>query len=107
MMPTGPPPIDVGYSPRSFPVVVIRPILLAEYSVNQRFPSEPATIRFGPRPSGGSDLGRSNSLISPLTVIRPILLALYSVNQRLWSGPTVIPTAPQSDVGMEYSVILP
>ena len=52
------------------PLVVIRPILLEPFSVNQRLPSGP-----GAMPQGMADLvGTANSVIEPPVVIRAIRL---------------------------------
>lgn len=70
------------------PEVVMRPILLANASVNQRWPSAPAVM-----PRGKADaVGRENSLMTPLGVIRPMRLPTDSVNHRLPSGPAAIPS---------------
>src|SRR5438034_1309319 len=71
-----------------------RPILFAEFSVNQRLPSGPAVIPSGPLLL----VGIGNSVMVPLVVIRPILFPaglVCSVNQRLPSGPAVMPPGPQ------------
>ena len=60
----------------------MRPILAAEYSVNQRLPSGAYVIPTGTL----SAVGMGNSVITPPGVIRPIWLPLFSVNQRLPSG---------------------
>src|SRR4029077_14751174 len=65
----------VGVGTAATPVV-IRPMLLPERSVNQRFPSAPAAIRRG----WLFDVGSGNSLTIPGGVIRPILSAANSVN---------------------------
>jgi hypothetical protein len=65
------------------PAVVIRPILLANCSVNQRLPSGPTAMPHGPL----WGVGTGNSMMAPVGVIRPILAAEYSVNQMLPSGP--------------------
>ena len=55
------------------PAVVIRPILLASSSVNQRLPSGPAAIPAGRcRP-----VGMGNSVMTPAVVIRPIWLPRF------------------------------
>jgi hypothetical protein len=56
-------------------------------SVNQRLPSEAATMPVGLLPA----LGMANSVTCPAGVIRPMLLPARSVNQRLPSGPVVMP----------------
>src|SRR6266496_3256808 len=84
------------------PAVVMRPILLASYSVNHRLPSGPAVM---------SKLrvveGKGNSVKTPAVVILPILLAPDSLNQRLPSAPAAIPSGVLLEVGMEYSVTAP
>ena len=72
------------------PAGVIRPISLLIKSVNQRFPSGPATIPTGSE----SPPGIGNSVMTPAGVIRPILLAFSSVNQRFPSGPAAMPPGP-------------
>src|SRR5438309_107842 len=80
------------------PLVVIRPILLAVYSVNHRVPSGPAAISIGWLLA--VEMGNSSlALMVPAVVIRPILLAPNSVNQILPSGPAVIPFGLLSAVG--------
>ncbi len=69
------------------PAVVIRPIFLPKYSVNQRLPSGPAAMYQGLLFA----VGMANSVMTPAVVIRPIRLAPCSVNQRLPSGPAAIP----------------
>src|SRR5438445_354443 len=73
------------------PPVVIRPILPAVPSTNQRFPSGPAAM-----PSG-RPLGTGNSLTAPAGVIRPIWLARNSVNQRFPSAPAATKLTSASD----------
>ena len=59
------------------PLVVIRPIRLPLFSVNQRLPSGPAAIRKGEPYADGI----GNSVTVPLVVMRPIEpLVLDSVN---------------------------
>src|SRR5579872_3114401 len=65
---------------------VMRPILFAVISTNQRFPSGPCTMPYGPAFLSGS----GNSTTAPSVLMRPILPAALSVNQRLPSGPWVI-----------------
>ena len=67
--------------------VVIRPILLALFSANQRLPSGPAVIPSGLLLAVG--IGNAEKL--PLGVMRPMTLPASSVNQRLPSGPAVMP----------------
>ena len=69
------------------PPVVIRPILLPAFSVNQRLPSGPAVICCGALAA----VGMTYSVTTPLVVIWPMVLPLASVNQRLPLGPAVIP----------------
>ena len=78
------------------PAVVIRPILLASLSANQRAPSGPAAIPVELPPL-------VNSVITPAVVIRPILLP--SVNQRAPSGPAAIHSGMLPLVGTVNSVI--
>src|ERR1700686_1284055 len=81
------------------PAVVIRPILFALLSVNQRLPSKPAVI----------DLGAlfavvvANSVIVPAVVIRPILLAPCSANHSAPSTPAVMPKGWLLAVGIGNS----
>src|SRR5438309_1236169 len=84
------------------PAVVIRPILLASNSVNQRFPSGPEVI-------SKLDVvaGIENSVTAPAVVIRPILLPEFSVNQRAPSGPVVIACGAAPAVGIGNCVIVP
>ena len=63
---------------------MIRPIWLPVFSVNQRLPSGPAVMPFGPLLAV---MPVENSVTMPAGVIRPIRLPVYSVNQRLPSGP--------------------
>ena len=83
--------------------VVIRPILLAPFSVNQRLPSGPAVMPKMPLLA----VGIENSVTTPAVVIRPIWLALSSVNQRLPSGPAAIPPGLLTPVGIGNSVTTP
>src|SRR4249920_4161069 len=68
------------------PAVFIIAIVSAKRSVNQRLPSAPRVMPYGPLPA----LGSANSLKWPLGVIRPITPRLDSVNQSAWSGPRTI-----------------
>jgi hypothetical protein len=82
---------------------VMRPILLALYSVNQRLPPGPAAI-----PSGLLlAVGKGNSVIVPLGLMRPILLLLPSIDQRLPSAPAVISEGWLWAIGTGNSVMLP
>ena len=56
-------------------------------SVNQRAPSGPAAMPWGPL----FDIGIEYSVKLPVVVIRPILFAKCSVNHRAPSGPETIP----------------
>ncbi len=69
------------------PVVVIRPILFAEPSVNQRLPSGPAAMSRSPALAVMPD---EYSVATPPVVIFATRFAVCSVNQRLPSGPAVI-----------------
>src|SRR5215470_12323358 len=87
---------------------LIRPILLAPFSVNHRLPSGPAVMPAGLLAS----VGMGNSVIAPAGVIRPMWLTPFvsapdSTNQRLLSGPLVMPCGRLSVVGIEVSVIVP
>src|SRR5437016_194321 len=84
------------------PAVVIRPILLASNSVNQRFPSGPEVI-------SKLDVvaGIENSVTAPAVVIRPILLRPNSVNQSAPSGPEAMPRGAAPNVGTGNSVSTP
>ncbi len=84
------------------PALVIRPILLALLSVNQRLPSDPAAMAFGPLAAP-----IENSVMTPAVVIRPILLPLLSVNQRFPSGPAAMPYGKLPAVGIVNSVTPP
>src|ERR1700722_20016406 len=84
-LPSGPGAIPHGLPPEVeiansviVPLVVIRPILLTLFSVNQRLPSGPATM------SSGSLLGVgiANSAMPPTVVMRPILFAPGSRNHK-------------------------
>src|SRR2546426_37963 len=55
-------------------VVQMRPIWLPLLSVNQRAPSGPAVMLYGP----AAAVGIVNSVMTPPVVIRPILLPLLS-----------------------------
>src|SRR5436305_1002949 len=86
-----------------------RPILFAEFSVNQRLPWGPAVMSKGTLEL----VGTGNSVMVPLVVIRPILFPaglVCSVNQRLPSGPAVMPPGKQVSpqfVGRGNSVMVP
>jgi hypothetical protein len=73
------------------PEVVIRPILLASDSVNQRFPSAPAVIAVAAR-----EIEIGNSVITPVGVIRSMSgkPTRPPVNQRFPSDPLVMAPAP-------------
>src|SRR4051812_22009593 len=71
------------------PAGVIRPILLAWLSENQRLPSGPSVIRAGWLLA----VGTVNSVtVPPGKFNLPILFADCSVNHKLPSGPTVRPS---------------
>ena len=76
------------------PVGVIRPILFALNSVNQRLPSGPAVIpdRFAP-----AVMPLENSVTAPPGVIRPMRFPVSSVNQTLPSGPAAIRSGAAPD----------
>src|SRR5215831_6246264 len=65
-----------------WPVVVIRPTLLALRSVNQSAPSGPATI-----PVGSLCAVSAYSVYCPLVLIRPMWAPFRRVNHRAPSGP--------------------
>ena len=84
-MPSGPAPgVGIGNSVIS-PRGVMRPILLAAFSANQRLPSPPTVIPIGV----AFRVGRSNSVkrLAPGSN-RPIFEAPLSQNHRQWSGPS-------------------
>src|SRR5262245_49011180 len=83
------------------PEVVIFAILLLVSSVNQRFPSDPATMSYGLL----LPVGREYSVTVPVGAILAILLALFSTNHSLPSGPSVILTGALLAVVMLYSVM--
>ena len=85
------------------PLVVICPILFAEFSVNQRAPSGPDVITNG----WLLDVGIAYSANVPFALIRPILLPLYSANQSAPSDPAASSSEPEFDVGMLYSRNVP
>src|SRR5436309_1598017 len=82
------------------PAGVIRPILPAVDSVNQRAPSGPAAMP----PGLLLAVGTVNSVMTPAGVIRPILLPMVSVNQRFPSGPATMPAALLNTIGSGNSV---
>ena len=84
------------------PLVVIRPILAVEPSINHKFPSDPCVIAVGPEDAVGIEY----SVIEPAFVILPILLAAVSTNHRLPSGPGGMPRGLDPLVGMGYSTIV-
>src|ERR1700674_3011712 len=103
-MTPGPPPpsptvVETGNSV-IFPANVMRPILLAPYSVNHSAPSGPAAM---PR-TCAEMLESGNSVSAPAAVIRPTLDGNSSVNQMLQSGPTAIDSGLFVDTGSENSV---
>ena len=74
------------------PLVVMRPILLAALSVNQRAPSLPRAIDEGP--AWGLDKGYS--VVAPDWSIRPILATDDSVNHIAPSGPATMAAGIES-----------
>ena len=70
-------------------------------SVNQRFPSAPATMPYGSLPEGAA-----NSVIEPAGVILPMPGRLASVNQILPSGPAVMPSGSALVVSPPNSVTI-
>src|SRR5688572_5212603 len=68
------------------PAVVMR-ASVPDVVVNQRLPSEPATMRFGCQPPVGK------GVTTPCGVTRPMVRVPELVNQTLPSGPDVIPSA--------------
>jgi hypothetical protein len=84
------------------PAVVMRPILLAEFSVNQRAPSDPTAMPIGP----AFAVGMLNSLRMPDVVIRPMRSPAHSVNQSAPSGPATMRLGERS-AGTGYSVMVP
>jgi hypothetical protein len=75
--------------------VLMRPILLAENSVNQTLSPRPDAM-----PKGALEaVGTGNSVMAPLVVMRSILFPPRSVNQRLPSGPSVMPRGAQLNNG--------
>src|ERR1700736_4011218 len=91
MLPSGPRAIPVGWllvvgmaNSEIWPLIVMRPIWLALFSVNQSAPSGPEVISNAPLFA----LGIANSVMVPWTGLSlPILFDPGSVNQRLPSGP--------------------
>src|SRR5437660_389807 len=82
---------------------LIRPILAAEKSLNQRWPSGPTVIAPGPELA----VGVENSVMAWVEgLISPILPTPFSVNQRLPSGPAVIHSGPALEVGTGNSVMV-
>src|SRR5712691_10101688 len=82
------------------PSTVIRPILLAAYSVNHTFLSGPAAMPAGVLPTG-------NSVMIPVVgLICPILLPSCSANHRFLSEPATIAVGPAPADGSENSVIV-
>ena len=67
---------------------VIRPILLALYSVNQIVLPEPAAMPYGV----DAKVGGRYSVMAPAVVIRPIRWPVYSVNHSAPSAPLAIAT---------------
>src|SRR5579862_7080967 len=80
------------------------PILLPVNSVNHKFPSGPAVIKYGSLPPVNPF---AYSVIVPETAILPIRLPLHSVNHKLPSGPATIPFGSLKLVGTVYSVTEP
>src|SRR5262249_57739096 len=90
------------------PPVVMRPILLALYSVNHSAPSGPAAIpavQAHPVATGYSVIIGFAGVA--FVGIRPILLALYSVNHSAPSGPTAILSGLLLALGVAYWVMAP
>jgi hypothetical protein len=87
------------------PEIVIRPILMAAFSVNHRVPSGPAVIPQGLLLGVGTEY----SVMVPFVVTRLILLTLFccSANHRAPSGPAVMPFGRQFGVGIGNSVMTP
>ena len=77
------------------PLVVIRPILDARYSVNHNAPSGPGMMTRGEL----LGVGTVYSVTTPAVVMRPILLAAGMVNHSASSGPRMIPKGWLSGVG--------
>src|SRR5260221_9902095 len=82
---------------------VMRPILLALYSVNQTLPSGPNVMPHGRL----WRLRVLNSVMLPLGVISPIVPFFASVNQRLPCGSAAIDPGWLLGVGMGNRVMLP
>jgi len=70
VIPTGKPRALVRENSVTVPAGVMRPILPAFASVNQRLPSAPAAMSVGPPPP----VRIGNVVRMPVTVIRPMLL---------------------------------
>src|SRR5215470_13133079 len=98
------------------PAVVIRPILLAVFSVNHRAPSGPAVMAEAPLEA----VGIANSVMQIVGVVaqpaslvgssRPIWLAFGSANQRFPSGPAAMLLSvlkKPAFEGVGYSVTVP
>src|SRR6266404_1977625 len=85
------------------PPVVIWPILLPLFSVNQRAPSGPTVMKRGTLPA----VGTVNSVKTPPVVIRSIMLWFSSVNHRAPSGPAMMPKGLLLPVGSVNSVMTP
>src|SRR5215831_4830438 len=82
------------------PLVVMRAILLASVSTNQRLSSGPDAI-----PRGRA--GTGNSVMAPAVVILARFIEFPSVNQSSLSGPTTIAKGREFAVGIEYSATTP
>src|SRR5207245_10643846 len=105
MFPSAMAAMEYGMRAKGYSVIVPRGVTFATLSVplsvNQIFPSGPATMPSGYALSDG--IGYSVKL--PSDVSFATLLAAYSVNQRLPSDPTVIPAGlnwgvmPSTDIG--------
>src|SRR5258706_9649582 len=95
-------PIALGRLPPPFKLLM-RPILLTDFSVNHMLPSGPAVIPAGS--AFGDGIGYSDT--PPIGVTRPIaLVAPASVNQRLPSGPAAMLNGRPAE-GIPNSVIVP
>src|SRR5258706_14523531 len=95
-------PIALGRLPPPF-MLLMRPTLLTDFSVNQRLPSGPAVIPAGS--AFGDGIGYSDT--PPVGVTRPIAFVTPgSVNQRLPSAPAAMLNGRPAE-GIPNSVIVP
>jgi len=102
-MPRGRLPRDASGNSVRAPAVVIRPILLADCSVNHSAPSGPAVMKPGLLPAVSG-----NWVTTPAVVIRPIeLFMLLSVNHRAPSDPVAMPNGAAPAPSAGNSVIAP